>query len=143
MADAVHPHESLKRPLLGLLPVANRDPGKARKAAAKRASHQHGAEARTGSVEEGRHSADSIAAVIAVLQEGGQQRDGYRKALNHIRTTASLGGLLLLQVRHRLARQPTIADASHSPGCRDRAVKSHLAVGYCFATLLVSWYWPS
>ena len=72
--------------LLGLVPVAKRGQGKAKRAAAKRASAGTAPKRGPGRPRKGSSSADSIAAVIAALQDDGRERDRYRKALEQIRT---------------------------------------------------------
>ena len=74
--------------LLGLVPVAKRGEGKAKKAAAKRAAAAGGggpSRRGPGRPRKGGSAADSIATVISALQEGGRERDRYRKAIDQIR----------------------------------------------------------
>ena len=73
--------------LLGLVPMAKRGEGKAKKAAAKRATAGAAPKRAPGRPRKsaGGGSADSIAAVVSALQEGGRERDRYRKAIEQIR----------------------------------------------------------
>ncbi len=75
--------------LLGLVQTAKRGQGKAKKAAAKRAAKQAASGAAPkrgpGRPRKVESAADSISSVIAALQDGGRERDRYRKAIEQIR----------------------------------------------------------
>jgi hypothetical protein len=83
--------------LLGLVPVAAYGEGKQRATVAKRAAKaakSAGVDGGFGSAQAKRgpgrprkvaSSVDSITAVIAALQDGGRERDRYRKAIEQIR----------------------------------------------------------
>lgn len=98
--------------LLGLVPTAKRGESKAKKAVAKRAAKQaaFGAAPKRGpgrphKVES---AADSIIALIAALQDGGRERDRYRKAIDQIRAIVEGVSLLGAGWRNPL---PTHAEA--------------------------------